>query len=137
MDVLQQENDPLYPFEDAKAATADAKKYQTYEEVVKDLIVDEKLYLKDLQMITKVFRDKFPKTYVDHADLDTIFSNANLNEITDLTVNLISSLEDTLEMTEEGNDPAIGSCFEELATAQARTGTVTVQEADLRLLVRM
>ena len=32
----------------------------------------------------------------------------------ELTVTLISSLEDTLEMTEEGNMPAIGACFEEL-----------------------
>jgi len=36
----------------------------------------------------------------------------------DLTVTLIGSLEDTLEMTEDGNQPSVGSCFEELAEAK-------------------
>ena len=39
----------------------------------------------------------------------------------ELTVTLISSLEDTLEMTEEGNMPAIGACFEELGIIQKTT----------------
>jgi len=33
-------------------------------------------------------------------------------------VTLIGSLDDTLEMTEDGNFPLVGSCFEELAEAQ-------------------
>jgi son of sevenless-like protein len=38
--------------------------------------------------------------------------------VTELTVTLISSLEDTLEMTEESHVPAVGPCFEELAEAE-------------------
>ena len=45
-------------------------------------------------------------------EIDHIFSN--VTDVMELTVTLITSLEDTLEMTEEGNMPAIGACFEEL-----------------------
>ena len=45
-------------------------------------------------------------------EIDSIFSN--VTDVMELTVTLITSLEDTLEMTEEGNMPAIGACFEEL-----------------------
>ena len=34
---------------------------QNYDEVVKELIIDEKQYLRDLFMITKVFRDLLHK----------------------------------------------------------------------------
>ena len=36
----------------------------------------------------------------------------------ELTVNLISMLEDTLEMTEDGKMPSVAPCFEELAEAE-------------------
>ena len=34
------------------------KQEQSYDEVVKEFIIDEKKYLRDLHMITKVFRDR-------------------------------------------------------------------------------
>lgn len=112
MDMFQQENS-LYFKEDE----TEQKRSQSYEEAVKDLIMDEKQYLKDLHMITKVFRENLQKNSIGTAtEIDAIFSN--ITEITELTMTLISSLEDTLEMTEEGNVPAIGTCFEELAEAE-------------------
>jgi RhoGEF domain. len=46
-------------------------------------------------------------------ELDAIFSN--IMDIYELTVTLLGSLEDMLEIIEEKQVPAIGSCFEELA----------------------
>ena len=93
------------------------KTAQTYDEVVKDLIMSEKCYLRDLHMITKVFREQIQRLELaSTAELDAIFSN--INDITELTITLIGSLEDTLEMSEDGTVTAIGSCFEELAEAE-------------------
>jgi len=46
-------------------------------------------------------------------DIDVIFSN--ILDVHELTQSLLSSLEDTLEATEENEAPLIGLCFEELA----------------------
>ena len=88
-------------------------------------------------MITKVFREqilRLPQSLASNHELDAIFSN--INDITELTITLIGSLEDTLEMAEDGQVilfvswsyliltkyfqvmTAIGSCFEELAEAE-------------------
>lgn len=40
---------------------------------------------------------------------------SNITDIYELTVALLGLLEDMLEMSEEKQVPAIGSCFEELA----------------------
>lgn len=99
-------------FEGGRSRTA-----QTYDEVVKDLIMSEKSYLRDLHMITKVFREQIQRLELaSNTELDSIFSN--INDITELTITLIGSLEDTLEMAEDGQVTAIGSCFEELAEAE-------------------
>jgi son of sevenless len=45
-------------------------------------------------------------------DLEVIFSN--ILDVHELTQNLLSSLEDTVEATEGQEVPLIGSCFEEL-----------------------
>ena len=46
-------------------------------------------------------------------ELDFVFSN--IWEIYEFSVNLLGSIEDTIEMTKEEELPAIGTCFEELA----------------------
>lgn len=112
MDMFQQETVMIYNDEETET-----KRLQTYDEVVRDIILDEKQYLRDLNMLTKVFKEILQKGNMGTTEeIDSIFSN--ISEITELTVTLISSLEDTLEMTEEGHVPAIGPCFEELAEAQ-------------------
>ena len=116
MDMFQQESSLFFNYVPT-TATEHQKKSQTYDEVVRDLIMDVKQYLRDLHMITKVFRDILQKGHLGSPqEIDAIFSN--ITDVTELTVNLISSLEDTLEMTEEGNVPIIGPCFEELAEAE-------------------
>ncbi|QQP50368.1 Uncharacterized protein FKW44_011356, partial [Caligus rogercresseyi] len=113
MDMFYQ--DEVLTFNEDELASRQAA--QTYDEVVKDLIMDEKQYLRDLHMITKVFRELFHKHKIGtQSEFDKIFSN--ITDITELTMTLIGSLEDTLEMTEEGNMSAVGSCFEELAEAE-------------------
>ncbi|KAL0280796.1 UNVERIFIED_CONTAM: hypothetical protein PYX00_001987 [Menopon gallinae] len=87
----------------------------TYEEVVKDLIRDEKQYLRDLHMIIKVFREEIAKLTSDPKDLEDMFSN--IMDIYELTITLLGSLEDMVEISEEKQVPAVGSCFEELAEA--------------------
>ena len=65
--------------------------------------MSEKSYLRDLHMITKVFREqilRLPQDLASNQELDAIFSN--INDITELTITLIGSLEDTLEMAEDG-----------------------------------
>ena len=56
MDMFKQEDAIL--FNDEETSTR-----QTYEEVVKDLILDEKQYLRDLHMITKVWKTPNDKKY--------------------------------------------------------------------------
>lgn len=88
----------------------------TYEEVVKDLINDEKQYQRDLHMIIRVFREELVKIVRNPKELDQIFSN--IMDIYEVTATLLGSLEDVIEMSQEQSAPCIGSCFEELAEAE-------------------
>ncbi|XP_017108861.2 protein son of sevenless isoform X1 [Drosophila bipectinata] len=88
----------------------------TYEETVKELIHDEKQYQRDLHMIIRVFREELVKIVSDPRELDPIFSN--IMDIYEVTVTLLGSLEDVIEMSQEQNAPCVGSCFEELAEAE-------------------
>ncbi|XP_071573969.1 protein son of sevenless isoform X1 [Temnothorax nylanderi] len=88
---------------------------QTYEESVRDLIHDERHYIRDLHMIIKVFREEIAKLAQDKSELETLFSN--ITDIYEVTMTLLGSLEDIMEITEEKQTPTVGSCFEELAEA--------------------
>ncbi|XP_074642925.1 son of sevenless homolog 2-like [Tubulanus polymorphus] len=92
------------------------RKSLTYEGMIKDLVLEEEQYIRDLNMIIKVFRAPFAKLFPRSKDLEVIFSN--ILDIHGLSVNLLSSLEDTIEMTEETEVPYVGNCFEELAEAE-------------------
>ncbi|MPC43132.1 Son of sevenless 1 [Portunus trituberculatus] len=81
----------------------------TFDELVKDLIQEKKTYIRELNMIIKVFRDKLQQIpslqESGNRELEIIFSN--ITEIYDFSVNLLGSLEDTMEVTEENESPAI------------------------------
>ena len=82
----------------------------SYEEVVKELIHDEKQYQRDLHMIIRVFREELAKIVKDPKELELIFSN--ILDIYEVSVTLLGSLEDVIEMSQEQTPPCIGSCFE-------------------------
>lgn len=82
----------------------------SYEEVVKELIHEEKQYQRDLHMIIRVFREELVKIVKEPRELDPIF--ANILDIYELTMTLLGSLEDVIEMSQEQSRPYIGNCFE-------------------------
>lgn len=63
----------------------------------------------------QVFREEIAKLAKDKSELETLFSN--ILDIYEVTVTLLGSLEDIMEITEEKQTPTVGSCFEELAEA--------------------
>lgn len=136
MDLFHQDDDDQLSMEDEPTSTGTAtgqgslaigtglsgctQAIITYDQVVRDLIQEERQYLRDLHLIMKVFREQLATLAPppSPAELDAIFSN--IEEIYELTVTLLGSLEDTLEMAEEPHQasaPPVGSCFEELAEA--------------------
>lgn len=112
MDMFYQDEDVALSIEEEPISRTAG----TYDEVVKDLLYEEKQFLRDLNMIIKVFRDPFARLLPrNKQELDIVFSN--IMDIYEFTVTLLGSIEDTIEMTEENQTPTIGSCFEELAEA--------------------
>ncbi|KAL8557874.1 hypothetical protein ACOMHN_037338 [Nucella lapillus] len=85
----------------------------TYEEIVKDFILEETQYLRDLNMIIKVFRAPFADLFPRSKDLDVIFSN--ILDIYEFTTKLLSSVEDQMEVAQDNQLPLVGTCFEDLA----------------------
>ncbi|XP_042901359.1 son of sevenless homolog 2 [Parasteatoda tepidariorum] len=110
MDMFYQDDDVALSIEDEPIQ----RKSLTYDEVVKDLIHEEKQYIRYLNMIIKVFREPFVKILEEKSkELDTIFTN--ICEIYDFSVTLLGTFEDALEMAEENSSPSLGACYEELA----------------------
>ena len=64
-------------------------------------------------MFYRVFQEELRK--IVGTEIDEVF--INITEIYDLTVTLISNLEDIVEMAQEETVPHIGNCFYELAEA--------------------
>ncbi|XP_063803690.1 son of sevenless homolog 2 [Pseudophryne corroboree] len=91
-----------------------------YYELVRTEIAGERQYLRELNLIIKVFREAFlsNKKLFTSSDIEMIFSN--ILDIHELTVKLLGLIEDTVEMTDESSPhPLVGSCFEDLAEEQA------------------
>ena len=79
------------------------------------------------------FRDRLAKHHIaTPSELESIFSN--INDLIELTLTLIGSLEDNLEMTEEGKVPAVGTCFEELAEAAEFEVRITLDNQALMMI---
>ncbi|XP_021557029.1 son of sevenless homolog 2 isoform X3 [Neomonachus schauinslandi] len=91
-----------------------------YYDLVRTEIAEERQYLRELNMIIKVFREAFlsDRKLFKPSDIDRIFSN--ISDIHELTLKLLGLIEDTVEMTDESSPhPLAGSCFEDLAEEQA------------------
>nr|XP_033793063.1 son of sevenless homolog 1 isoform X2 [Geotrypetes seraphini] len=89
---------------------------QAYYDLVKAFMAEVRQYIRELNLIIKVFREPFisnSKLFSFH-DVENIFSR--IVDIHELTVKLLGHIEDTVEMTDEGSPhPLVGSCFEDLA----------------------
>ncbi|CAH1790907.1 unnamed protein product [Owenia fusiformis] len=109
MDMFFQDDEVSFSVEEEPVKQGSLK----YEDIVKDLILEETQHVRDLNMIIKVFRDPFEKLFPKSGDLDAIFSN--IFEVYEFSTKLLSSLEDVVEATEENSVPLIGGIFEELA----------------------
>ncbi|XP_052041702.1 son of sevenless homolog 2 isoform X3 [Apodemus sylvaticus] len=91
-----------------------------YYDLVRTEIAEERQYLRELNMIIKVFREAFlsDRKLFKPSEIEKIFSN--ISDIHELTVKLLGLIEDTVEMTDESSPhPLAGSCFEDLAEEQA------------------
>uniref|UniRef100_A0A3Q0RQN5 Son of sevenless homolog 1 (Drosophila) n=1 Tax=Amphilophus citrinellus TaxID=61819 RepID=A0A3Q0RQN5_AMPCI len=93
-----------------------ANEEQSYYELVRSFMADCRQYLRQLNLIIRVFREPFnssPMLFSQH-DVESIFSR--IVDIHEVTVKLLGLIEDTVEMTGEGSPhPLVGSCFEDLA----------------------
>ncbi|PZC70882.1 hypothetical protein B5X24_HaOG214685, partial [Helicoverpa armigera] len=89
----------------------------SYSELVRDLLTDEKNFLRDLNLIIRVFKEELEKILdKDSRMISLIFGN--IVDIYELTVTLLGNLEDAMEMSQDSPTPYIGSCFEELAEVE-------------------
>ncbi|KAM6939556.1 LOW QUALITY PROTEIN: son of sevenless homolog 1 [Xenentodon cancila] len=115
MDMFHQDEEDIssFPLMDEEPSTNEE---QVYYELVKSFIADGWQYLRQLNLLIKVFREPFNSSVMlfSQNDVDSIFSQ--IVDVHEVTVKLLGLIEDTVEMTDEGSPhPLVGSCFEDLA----------------------
>ncbi|KAM4585363.1 son of sevenless homolog 1 isoform 1-T1 [Odontesthes bonariensis] len=115
MDMFHQDEDDIsgFPLMDEEPS---ANEEQSYYELVRSFMADGRQYLRQLNLLIKVFREPFSSSHMlfSQHDVDSIFSR--IVDIHEVTVKLSGLIEDTVEMTDEGSPhPLVGSCFEDLA----------------------
>ncbi|XP_031419986.1 son of sevenless homolog 1 isoform X1 [Clupea harengus] len=115
MDMFHQDEEDIsvFPLMDEEPSSSEE---QTYYDLVKTVMAEVRQYLRDLNLIIKVFREPFASNTMlfSHHDVENIFSR--IVDIHEVTVKLLGLIEDTVEMTDEGSPhPLVGSCFEDLA----------------------
>ncbi|XP_039546172.1 son of sevenless homolog 1 isoform X2 [Pimephales promelas] len=115
MDMFHQveEDISVFPLMDEEPS---ASEEQMYYDLVKAFMAEVRQYLRDLNLIIKVFREPFNSNnmlFSSH-DVENIFSR--IVDIHEVTVKLLGLIEDTVEMTDETSPhPLVGYCFEDLA----------------------
>lgn len=115
MDMFHQDEEDIggFPLMDEEPS---ANEEQSYYELVRSFMSDGRTYLRQLNLLIKVFREPFissPMLFSQH-DVESVFSR--IVDIHEVTVKLLGLIEDTVEMTDEGSPhPLVGSCFEDLA----------------------
>ncbi|XP_031592295.1 son of sevenless homolog 1 [Oreochromis aureus] len=115
MNMFHQDEEDIsgFPLMDEEPS---ASEEQSYYELVKSFMADCRQYLRQLNLIIRVFREPFNSNSMlfSQHDVDSIFSR--ILDIHEVTVKLLGLIEDTVEMTGEGSPhPLVGSCFEDLA----------------------
>jgi hypothetical protein len=110
----EEEEDVLAPPVD-EPITGESPKY---EDIVKDFILEETQYMRDLNMIIKVFRAPFAKHFPRSKDLEVIFSN--ILEVYEFTAMMLASVEEQVELAEENRVPSVGICFQDMAEVMGR-----------------
>jgi son of sevenless-like protein len=88
----------------------------TYEEVIRDLMHDERQLIRDLHLILKIFKEEIDRIIPTGSsqELDSMFNN--ITDICKATGLFLSSIEDILEIAED-KSATVGCCIEELAEA--------------------
>lgn len=91
-------------------------KTTTYEEVIRDLMHDERQLIRDLHLILKIFKEEIDRIIPvgSSQELDNMFNN--ITDICKTTALFLSSIEDILEIAED-KSATVGCCIEELAEA--------------------
>lgn len=113
MDMFsQEETDVSLPLMDEPVR----RESLTYEDIVKDFILEENQYLHDINMIIKVFRAPFEQHFPGSKDLENIFSN--ILDIHQFTAKLLSYVEEQVEVAAEDETPTVGICFQDLAEGE-------------------
>ncbi|KAI5608545.1 son of sevenless-like 2 [Silurus asotus] len=115
MDMFHQDEEDIsgFPLMDEEPLAFEAA---TYYDLVKAFMAEVRQYLRDLNLIIKVFREPFATNIMlfSHHDVENIFSR--IVDIHEVTLKLLGLIEDTVEMTDEGSPhPLVGRCFEDLA----------------------
>ncbi|KAM3955484.1 son of sevenless [Aphomia sociella] len=117
MDMFYQESELASEAGSGTAEQRGRRGSLTYAELVRDLLTDEKHFLRELHLIIRVFKDELEKILdKDSHSISLIFGN--IVDIYELTTTLLGNLEDAIEMSQDSPTPYIGSCFEELAEVE-------------------
>ncbi|EDV19492.1 uncharacterized protein TRIADDRAFT_62057 [Trichoplax adhaerens] len=91
-----------------------------YETLVKELLLEEQQFIRDLNLITKIFREPFITAahLFSEREVQRLFSN--VDDIYEFSVSFLGLLEDTIEMADNDTEQytQVGDCFLEMAEAE-------------------